>query len=71
MINPRLLEDVKKELSHRGFDYSITVEDVQRSIDNERCKDCVKSNSGFDYTVYHTYEEVSNSSRGEERQITV
>ncbi len=55
MINPNLLEDVKLELSRRGLDLYIYVEDVQSNINNEVCKD---------YTVYHSTEEVLFDLRG-------
>ncbi|XP_072021625.1 carboxypeptidase A1-like [Amphiura filiformis] len=59
MIGPNLVQDVKIELSRRDLGFSIYVEDVQTNIDNERCTDCVIAKAGFDYTIYHTIDEIS------------
>ncbi|XP_072021622.1 carboxypeptidase B-like [Amphiura filiformis] len=59
MVGPNLVKDVKIELSRRGLDFSIFVEDVQTNINNERCTDCVNTKAGFDYTIYHTSKEIS------------
>ena len=58
MIEPSLLEDVKNKLSAAGLTYSVFIDDVQNRIDLERCDNCVEPSVGFDYTKYHTIEEV-------------
>ncbi|XP_072021624.1 carboxypeptidase B-like [Amphiura filiformis] len=59
MVGPNIVKDVKMELSRRGLDFSIFVDDVRTNINNEKCTDCVITKAAFDYTVYHTSDEIS------------
>ena len=58
MIEPSLLKDVKNKLSAKGLTYSVFIDDVQNRIDLERCDNYIEPSVGFDYTKYHTIEEV-------------
>ncbi|XP_786036.3 carboxypeptidase B [Strongylocentrotus purpuratus] len=59
VVQPRFQDDLKEILDAKQIKYSVMIDDVQTLIDSQsRSDDDVKISADFDYSVYHTYEEI-------------
>ena len=59
MVPPHFQAEIKEILAAKHIPYHVMVQDVQGLIDSQARKD-VDVTADFDYTVYHTYDEVRN-----------
>ncbi len=59
MVSPTLQTSLKEALEGRGISYDVMIDDVQAVADSQMQRDVSLSAVSFDYTIYHTYAEVS------------
>ena len=59
MVSPALQTFLKEALEVRGISYDVMIDDVQAVADSQMHRDVSISAASFDYTIYHTYAEVS------------
>nr|XP_054749055.1 carboxypeptidase B-like [Lytechinus pictus] len=59
LVQPRFQDDIKELLDAKQIKYSVMIDDVQSVIDSQaRSEDDVKIGADFDYSMYHTYDEI-------------
>ncbi|XP_071950984.1 carboxypeptidase B-like [Antedon mediterranea] len=61
MVSPWFIDTFRNLLTNRGLQFTVIIENVQELIDNER--DTIRTRAvgaDFDYTVYHTYDEIQD-----------
>ncbi|XP_071481923.1 carboxypeptidase B-like [Diadema antillarum] len=58
MVPPQFLDEFKGLLESVGLEFSIMINDVQALIDETTPSRSIDAAADFDYSVYHTYDEI-------------